>query len=251
MSARFARTLPWPEVKRLAEQGCVALLPVGSTEAHGPHLPLSVDVVIAEEVARRLAERLEAKGTKALIFPAITYSLTDFADGFAGTVSVAAPVNEAYLVEVLCGIARHGFTRLAVLNHHVEPAHFNVVHAAAKAATARCGARIAVPDHRKKPHSPRLGEEFTSGGSHAGSYETSLVLAADPSLVMEDARAAAPDLNVNLPAAIKAGARRFEECGGHEAYFGSPRSASAEEGRRLYEILTEVSEAAVDALGAA
>lgn len=244
----YARELPWPEVKKLAEANAIALLPVGSTEAHGPHLPLCVDVIIAEEVARRVAKRLRARGERALIFPAISYSLTDFANGFAGTVSVSGPTNEAYLTEVLAGIAKHGFHRIGVLNHHVEPDHFRVVHAAAKAASQRTGAGIVVPDHRKKPISPRLGEEFTSGGSHAGLYETSLVMAAARQLVNEGARLGAPDLNVNLPAVIKAGAKTFEEAGGPDAYFGSPRSASVEEGERLYEILAEISEAAVLAL---
>ncbi|MFL5320491.1 MAG: creatininase family protein [Myxococcaceae bacterium] len=248
MPSLYARELSWPAVKRLAEANAVALLPVGSTEAHGPHLPLSVDVVIAEEVARRTAKRLYARGERAIIFPAISYSLTDFANGFAGTVSVSAQVNEAYLVDVLVGIARHGFRRIGVLNHHVEPAHFSLVHAAAKAAAQKCGAGIVVPDHRKKPISPRLGEEFVTGGSHAGRYETSLVLAAAKELVDESVRASLPDFDINLPAAIKGGARTFEECGGHEAYFGSPKNATVEEGDRLYEVLADVSEAAVLAL---
>jgi creatinine amidohydrolase len=241
----FARDLPWTEVKRLAEAGAVALLPVGSTEAHGPHLPLSVDVVIAEEVCRRTARRLLARGQASLIFPAVPYGLTEFAAPFSGTVSVPPQPAEAFLTEILAGIASHGFERIGVLNHHLEPAHFQLVHRAAKAAAERTGARIAVPDHRKKPTGPRLGEEFTHGGSHAGCYETSLMLAAAPHLVNEQARRALPDVPVDLPAKIKAGARDFLECGGERAYFGSPASASAEEGERLLAILAEVSEEAI------
>ncbi|MBX5480528.1 MAG: creatininase family protein [Myxococcaceae bacterium] len=232
-----AAHLTWPEMKRLADDGAIALLPVGSTEAHGPHLPLNVDVVIAEEVARRVAERLAAAGRRGVVFPAICYGLTDFAAKFAGTVSVSATATAQYLQEVLCGIASHGFARIGVLNHHVEPAHFKVVHEAAKAAAARCGATIVVPDHRRRPFVERLGDEFTRGGSHAGEYETSLVLAAAPQLVREEVRRNLPELAVDLPGRIKAGARDFHEAGGPEAYFGAPARASAEEGHRLYELL--------------
>lgn len=245
----WARTLSWPAMRKLAARQAVALLPVGSTEAHGPHLPLSVDVIIAEEVCRRVAQRLVARGVPAVIFPAVAYGVTDFAARFAGTVSVPAEATEPYLRDVLTGIAATGFQRIAVLNHHLEPAQFQVVHAAARAAATASGARIAVPDHRKKPISPLLGEEFTHGGSHAGAYETSLMLAAAPQLVDDEARRALPELAVDLPARIKAGARTFDECGGPDAYLGHPASASAAEGERLLAVLVDASERAIDALG--
>ncbi len=241
----LAKDLPWPALKAFAQRGAVALLPVGSTEAHGPHLPLSVDVVVAEEVCRRLALRLRATQVEAVAFPAVAYSLTDFAAPFAGTVSLSADAARALLEGVLAGIAHGGFTRIAVVNHHLEPAHFALVHAAAKAVAGRTGARVAVPDHRRRPHGPRLGEEFMHGGSHAGRYETSLMLAAAPHLVDEQARAALPALAVDLPARIKAGAKDFLACGGPDAYFGDPAAATAEEGERLLAVLVEVSEAAV------
>jgi creatinine amidohydrolase len=241
----LARQLAWPKVKALASRGALALLPVGSTEAHGPHLPLSVDVVIAEEVARRVGERLARRNVESVIFPAVAYGLTDFAASFAGTVSLSADATRTMLAGVLEGIAQHGFKRIGVLNHHLEPAHFAVVHEAAKLARERSGAFIAVPDHRKKPHGPRLGEEFIHGGSHAGHYETSLMLAAAPQWVDEAERTRLPELAIDLPARIKAGAKNFLECGGPDAYFGDPARATAEEGLKLLEILAEISEAAV------
>ena len=58
----LAAHLPWTQVLTYAESDAVALLPVGSTEAHGPHLPLAVDCLIAEEVCRRVDARLAARG---------------------------------------------------------------------------------------------------------------------------------------------------------------------------------------------
>jgi creatinine amidohydrolase len=129
----------------------------------------------------------------------------------------------------------------------VEPAHFKVVHEAARAAAERTRARIVVPDHRRKPLVEKLGREFVSGGSHAGLYETSLMLAAAPGLVREDIRSRLPALEIDLPGRIKAGARDFHECGGHDAYFGEPASASAEEGVRLLDLLAEFTAQALQA----
>jgi creatinine amidohydrolase len=237
-----ASTMSWKKVKALADEGAVALLPVGSTEAHGPHLPLNVDVVIALEVCRRVAPLLPKD---VVLFPPITYALTDFAAPFAGTVSLAADTARALLVGVLEGIARGGFTRLAVINHHLEPAHFRLVHDAAKTTAASTGARVVVPDHRRPPTGPKLGHEFMHGGSHAGRYETSLMLAAAPHLVNEGAMRMLPALSVNLPAAIRAGAKDFLEAGGPDAYFGAPAEASAAEGERLFAIIVEATAAAL------
>ena len=52
--------LPWPRVQQVIEQGAVALWPTGSTEAHGPHLPLETDVLISEETCKRAIEPLKA-----------------------------------------------------------------------------------------------------------------------------------------------------------------------------------------------
>ena len=232
----LAAQLPWPRVKALAAEGALALLPIGSTEAHGPHLPLSVDVVIAEEVCRRVAERLEVDVVQ---FPSVAYSLTDFAAPFSGTVSLAADTARAMLHGVLAGIAAGGFQRIGVVNHHLEPAHFKVVHEAARASSTASGAAVLVVDHRRPPTGPLLGAEFMHGGAHAGLYETSLMLAAAPHLVDEAARLALPELHVDLVAAIKGGAKNFLECGGPDAYLGAPASATAAEGHRLFELLAD------------
>ncbi|MEW5742494.1 MAG: creatininase family protein [Myxococcota bacterium] len=237
-----ASTSSWKKVKALADAGAVALLPVGSTEAHGPHLPLNVDVVIALEVCRRVAKALPRD---CVVFPPVAYSLTDFAAPFAGTVSLPADTARALLTGVLEGIAKGGFTHLAVINHHLEPAHFRVVHEAAKAAAASTRARVVAPDHRRPPTGPRLGHEFMHGGSHAGRYETSLMLAAAPELVDQTTMRALPSLSVDLPGAIKAGAKDFLQAGGPDAYFGAPGEASQAEGERLFEILVEATAASI------
>lgn len=225
----------WEEVREAATGGAVALVPVGSTEAHGPHLPLDTDVIIATEVARRAGASLEARGRRVVIFPALTYGVTEFAAGFAGTVSISAATLQALVVDLARSLSGQGLDPVVLVNHHLEPAHFEALHAAARAAAP---ARVVVPDHRRKPWALRLGEEFCRGGSHAGSYETSLVLAADPARVRE-VRAELPARELDLGRAIRAGARSFLELGADRAYLGTPAAASAEEGEKLYAALTE------------
>src|SRR5215467_14692859 len=118
--AIFAAELPWTEIREFARQKAVALLPIGSTEAHGPHLPLNVDVLVAEEVCRRVAIRLHRRGQRAVIFPSVSYGLTDFAADFCGTVSIGLEALLPFLVEVIAGIARTGFGRIGAINHHLE-----------------------------------------------------------------------------------------------------------------------------------
>jgi creatinine amidohydrolase len=232
----WAEQLPWTELKALAEGGALAVLGIGATEAHGPHLPLNVDVIIANEVVRRMAPLLDID---VVAFPTVAYSLTDFAAPFSGTISLDAAVAQAWLLNVLRGIAQSGFQRVGLVNHHLEPAHFKMLHRAAKEAQTLTGIPMLVADHRRPPTGPLLGDEFMTGGSHAGTYETSLMLAAAPHLVDEAARQALPALEVNLVAAIQAGAHNFLQCGGAQAYFGDPKKASAAEGERLFEILAQ------------
>ncbi len=233
----------WEELAAVAREGAVALVPVGSTEAHGPHLPLATDVILADAVARRAASRLEAAGRTAVLFPALAYGVTDFAAGFAGTVTIRAETLRALVVDLARSLAGQGFSPIVLVNHHLEPAHFAALHAAAAEATP---ARVLVPDHRRRPVALTLGEEFCRGGSHAGRYETSLVLAAAPARVRTEREALAP-LHVDLGRAIKAGAQSFLELGGARAYFGAPAEASAAEGEALLALLAAHVEAVVTA----
>jgi len=234
-----ARELTWPEIKALADDKAVALLPIGSIEAHGPHLPLSTDIVIAEEVCKRVERALAAQGRASVRFAPIAYGVTDFASGFVGTVTLEAAVFEPYLRQVVESIARQGFSTVCLVNHHLEPAHFKQVHAAAKAAAENTQASVKVADHRRGARAHQLGAEFLHGGSHAGFYETSLMLAAAPQWVRGNHRSL-PDVERDLPALIKAGKKSFEACDAPDAYMGSPRSASVEAGEEFYSVLVQV-----------
>jgi creatinine amidohydrolase len=239
--------LTWTDVASLLERGCAAILPVGSTEAHGPHLPLDTDVTIALGMARRAAARLAASGRACVVLPPVAYSVAEFAGPFAGTLSVRPETAVAHLADVLGAAVARGFAPVAVANAHLEPAHVETIRRAVAAVEERHGARVAFPDVTRRRLAERLTEEFRSGACHAGRYEGSLVLADDPGHVKDEVRARLPEVPISLVDAIRAGKADFLAAGGDQAYFGSPAAAGAEEGRATFEVLATLLVEAIDA----
>ncbi|MBL8843532.1 MAG: creatininase family protein [Planctomycetes bacterium] len=222
--------VPWSEARRALPEGFLALLPVGSTEAHGPHLPLGSDVVIAAAMAENAAARLEAAGHAVALLPALPYGVTECAGEFFGTLSIAPATLQALLLDLARSLQRHGCGRLGIANGHLEPDHRRALRVAAEAATSS-GLRTACPDVVRGLYAKRLGAEFVSGACHAGSYEGSIVLAARPEQVREGLRRALPENPISLGAALAAGHRTFRAAGGPEAYFGAPAAADPAAGR--------------------
>jgi creatinine amidohydrolase len=229
----------------LARPGpALALVPVGSTEPHGPHLPLLTDAVISEGVSARAARLLREAGRMALVAPTVPYGVTDFASGFAGALSVPAAALSAFLRALVDALLRQGFAHVCLVNNHLEPAH----DAAVRAAVEGLGPRASVACPLTRRWARTLGDEFKSGACHAGRYETSLVLALAPTLVDAASASGLPDLATSLSEGIRRGVASFRDLGLDRAYTGQPRLASSEEGAELVErlaqmVVTEVEEA--------
>jgi len=230
-SARALGALTWEEVRDLDRAHTVAILPVGAIEAHGPHLPLVTDVVIAEAMARAAAARLAELGRPAVILPSWSYSAAPFAAAFPGTISMSASTVTELLLDLARALTRQRFAALAVANAHLDPANRRALAELEPRARAERLLPMIALDVARRPWAERLGEEFASGACHAGRYEGSIVMAERPDLVREDVRRALPPNPASLAAAIRSGVTTFERAGGPRAYFGWPADASAEEGR--------------------
>lgn len=242
--------MTWEEVGELNPSETVALLPLGAVEAHGPHLPIGTDTIIARGMAERAAELLPRGGWHAILLPSLAFTPALFAAGFPGTLGVRPETLEAILVDVADGLTRQGIRALAIANVHLDPAHLGAVHAARDAARERDLLPFVFPDITRKPWALRLGEEFRTGACHAGRFEGSLVLALEPGLVRDEIRRELSPNPASLSDAIRAGVTTFERAGGPRAYFGWPAEATSEEGEGMLGILGEIlAEAVRDAIG--
>lgn len=235
MPVRRLAEMTWEEVRDLDPRRVVPILPVGAVEAHGPHLPLATDTIIAEAMARACAEALDGVGRSVLVLPAIAYASAEFAQAFPGTVSVRGGTITALVEDVAESLAAQGFGTLAVANAHLDPGHLACLRAAAEGAPADL--HFVFVDLTRRAAAERLTEEFRTGACHAGRYEGSVILAERPELVRQDIASALPPNPASLVEAIRAGKTSFIDAGGPRAYFGWPAEASAREGRETVEVL--------------
>ena len=238
-------SLSWPEFERLPAERLVALLPLGAIEAHGPHLPLGTDIVIAEAMARDGAARLSARGMDVVVLPVLPVAPAPFAAAFPGTIDTAGMATTALICGIAHSLQRHGVRLTAVANAHHDPAHVASINAAVAQAKASHAATLVFPDLTRRRWASRLTEEFQSGACHAGRYEGSVVLAEAPDLVDQARLRELPPNPASLVDAIRRGDRSFAQAGGSQAYFGWPADATADEGRRIIQSLGAILEEAV------
>jgi creatinine amidohydrolase len=228
--------MTWTEVDEAMKDRPVALIPVGAIEAHGPHLPLATDTVIATEMARRGAAKLKESGVSSLILPPVYFTVADFGADFAGTLSLPAETATALLRDVALSAGRK-FRAVCFVNIHLEPRHLECLKKAVEEANKQ-GASACFADITKKRWAELLGDAYRQG-DHAGAFETSLMMAAAPDQVRERERISLPPTD-GLVAAMKKGAKTFLEAGGEDAYFGDPTAASAEDGEASFEALGDI-----------
>lgn len=239
--------MTWLEARDAVGPRTVAILPVGAVEAHGPHLPLDTDVIIAQAMARAGAERLTRRAIPAVILPALCYTAAGFARNFAGTISLRPETVTATIVDIASNLGRQGYQTLVIANAHLDPAHLASIEAAVEELRRNGPPMVVFPNLTRKPWASRLSEEFKSGACHAGRFETSIVLAERPDLVRETTRAGLPANPASLSLAIRDGKHSFEEAGGPLAYFGFPADATAAEGRATIDILGAILVEAIEA----
>ena len=219
------------------KRGVIALVPVGSTEPHGPHLGLGTDVVISAAACLRAAELLDKRGTMiGVIAPAISYGVTECATGFSGAVSIPGDVLTQYIAAVCDGLLASDIRHVCLVNNHLEPAH----DAAVRAVLAGREKKVSYACPLAKRWARTLSAEFKSGACHAGRYETSIIMAAGPEFVVDELRTRLPAVPISLSEKLAAGVNTFEQMGLEAAYAGDPAAASVEEGEQLIQRLGEM-----------
>jgi creatinine amidohydrolase len=227
--------MTWTEAEEALKERPVAILPVGSTHAQGPHLPLGTDTLVAQEAARRSAAKLRQRRIPALILPPIAFTATELVAGFPGNLSVSADTATALLRDVCLATASR-FRAVVLVHLNGEPRHMECVKKAIEAARA-AGVVASHTDFGKKRWAELLGEAFATG-EHAGAVKTSILMAALPDQVRDSVRISLPPVD-GLAAALKRGAKTLAEAGAEDGYAGDPTAASAEDGEGYLETLAE------------
>jgi len=177
--------LTWPKVKAVLESGVdTVIFAVGSTEQHGPHLPLASDTLMGEWLAEATARRLG----NALIGPALRIGCSQHHIAFPGTISIEAGTLRDLVISYTKTLLSHGFRRAVVIPSH--GGNFQVVSEAVaelnrqlpeKQVVTFADLKLLIDASHKLSH--QFGITAGASGAHAGEFETSILLFLSPDLV--------------------------------------------------------------------
>jgi creatinine amidohydrolase len=232
-----------PDLNERAKAGAIAILPVASTEQHGPHLATGVDGFLCGEICRRAAQKLASRDTPAVVAPVFWPGLAEHHVPFGGSFTLSVATYQAVLRDLTRSIVRAGFRRLVVVNGH--GGNISALNAFSEELTRELEATVLFTTYwlLAEEAFARILEQQRSV-LHACEAETSMMMAVRPELVDRARLAEAVG-----PMADRAGSvlnqplhrwRSFKEIT-KTGVIGDARSASAEKGERLLE-------AAADAL---
>ena len=231
----------WVEARVLArDRRTVVLVPLGAVEQHGPHLPLLVDWLGAEELARRLAPHLRRAGWQPVLAPSVPYGASPLATDWPGTIGLSVATLRRVIVDIVRALAGHGFRRVVLTNYQADPGHLRAIALARQDLGGVRGLRLLIAGFTPDPAAPMLTPRVTrmlrslrpDREWHSGELETAMMLDAAPHLVRKAVARKLSPILVDWRAALRAG-KTFREMAPRGAgYFGSPAAASAATGRR-------------------
>jgi creatinine amidohydrolase/Fe(II)-dependent formamide hydrolase-like protein/7-cyano-7-deazaguanine synthase in queuosine biosynthesis len=228
--------LTWPEAEKKFKEVDIALLPVGSTEQHGPHLPVGTDALDAEYLARRVAEACSSP--KPLVLPLVPYGVSYHHGDFKGTLSISNATLSGLVYEIGMNAARNGIKKLVIINAH--GGNSPALDYAAQMIN-RDAHIFACVDTGETSDTDINKVVSTPNDVHAGEIETSTSLAVRPHLVrLDKATKLVPKfssryLNFSSKRAVLwyARTKKISPTG----VMGDPSKATAEKGKKIWEIM--------------
>ncbi len=232
MTALHLDRMTWAEVKAEIENGRdTVIVPFGSTEQHGRHMPLGTDAVLGDEIGWGLAGRLDA-----FMAPTVRFGCSEHHLSFPGTISLSDETFQRIVTDVVASLSRHGFRRIVLL-----PTHGGNFKPLAEAFTELEPVDnvkvIALTDleglvKAAFESSNAYGVTPAQSGAHSGEWETSLMLALRPDQVKMDhaAEGFVGELSEIL-AKVFDGIQNLDENG----VLGDPRPATAAAGEKYFD----------------
>ncbi len=234
--------LNYKEAEDLAGKGAVVLLPISPIEAHGPHLPLGVDFFGASTLTELSAGMLMEKDVPVVMAPVLPYAHANVAMPFAGTVSLKEKTVKALVRDIATSFQSHGFKGLVIICQHLERPNLAALKSASDDATAAGMPVITVNPFMSSADKMNvlMKGEFPELDLHAGEWETAYCLWLFPELVKQDILQDLPPKWIKLREKLyEQGCKDFVEAGGTECYIGDPASATADLGKKIYQVLAQ------------
>jgi len=241
----WLQEMRWPQIQQYRDKkACVVIIPVGSVEQHGYHLPLGTDSMVAIRLAEDAAQRTDTT----IVTPPLWFGWSPHHMALPGTISIRAEILMEILFDVLSSLATHGFDRFIVINGH-RIVNIPWMQISAEKAQRELGVTVVIYDPAWM--SKEVGDQLQFGEvGHAEEIETSHMLHIRPQLVrMEEVRGeegsatrklyhvdprVPKDTLCYVPSTAKHMEGIAEVSGGA---IGRPSLATAEKGKRLHEHL--------------
>jgi creatinine amidohydrolase len=234
----------WPELRDVAKSKPVCVIPCGTVEQHGPHLPLSTDFVTAGMISERAVQRATPE---ALLLPTACYGFNEHHMDYPGTIAIPGQDYINYMATIGLSLARHGFDKILYVNGHGSNRPFLEI--AAREVCNRSDAFAALVSWwsliPNKLLNDVLQSEKPGGVSHACEMETSAVLYLRPDLVdmtkaVKDqgfvpSKYMWRDLRMASPVVFNEQWSRFSETG----IQGDPTLATVEKGKILVDTVVD------------
>jgi creatinine amidohydrolase len=235
------RRLRADQLRDLARQDAIVMLPVAALEQHGPHLPVEVDSRLGEEVAARTARKVAARGQAIVVLPVLWTGLSEHHMSFSGTVTLDFPVFSAMVEGVVRSVLRDGFKRVVLLNAH--GGNENALRTITDDLTPKLGVPIVQFTYWYAAAVAIAKILETQGGlQHACEAETSMMMAVRPELVAEDRIPLAKvNMTPDIGDVVGGGVYRWRAIGARSAsgIIGNPEAASKEKGERLFDAISD------------
>ncbi|NPV09287.1 MAG: creatininase family protein [Anaerolineae bacterium] len=226
--------LTWPEMNEAISAQKVVILPTGSTEQHGPHMPLDVDAFLTEsvclEVGRRASDRV-------LVLPTVSYGLNLHHIDFPGTIHIEPETFIAFCLNITKSVAYHGFQKILIVNGHGS--NTPLVDLVARKTTLQTHSLCASLNYFSLAMDAFRQVQETPVVAHADEIETSLYLYLAPERVKMDKAVAGNDVvGKYLSSDSTTPYVRFADYWGrwtNKGVHGDPTAATAEKGKIVFE----------------
>ncbi len=177
--------MTWEEVKNCLEKNCLVIIPVGSFEEHGPHLPLITDSLIVEEIVKMAAQRLVNEGIPVLVTPTIVFGYcSKDVRKYPGTIALRIETFINLIEDIVLCLIQQGFKRFLIVNSHGQ--NYEALRVVVRRVYEKTSIPIALIPlcvTLAKDVIEKFRKSEKGGIMHAGELETSIILYLNEELV--------------------------------------------------------------------